>query len=152
MLRSVTAADIAVFYEHQADAEAAAMVGFSSRDRPDHDAHWTRILADQTALARTIVERGQVVGNIVSWTEGGERLVGYWIGREHWGRGYATAALRAFLGLVRDRPLVALVAESNLGSIRVLEKGGFVAMGTEQPARDPIAETRMVLDGGPRHQ
>jgi len=147
-LRPVVAADIGVFFEHQADAGAAQMVGFASRPRPEHDVHWARVLADRTGLARTIVAAGQVVGNIVSWTDGEQRLVGYWIGREHWGRGYATAALQAFLGILTERPLVALVAQSNRGSIRVLEKCGFLAVGTEQHEGDPVVEVRMVL-GGP---
>jgi Acetyltransferase (GNAT) domain len=31
--------------------------------------------------------------------------VSYWIGREFWGRGFATRALAEFLGIVRRRPL-----------------------------------------------
>jgi RimJ/RimL family protein N-acetyltransferase len=45
---------------------------------------------------------------------GGGRLVGYWIGKEHWGKGVAT-----------ECPLHAHVAKHNVGSIRVLEKCGF---------------------------
>ena len=145
MLRPVTAADIPVLYEHQADVSAAAMVGFDSRTRAAHDAHWGRILADETAVARAVVEDDRTVGNVVCWTESGERLVGYWIGREFWGRGHATNALRELLTLVSERPLVALVAETNLGSIRVLERCGFVAVGTEQHEGDPFVEVRMVL-------
>jgi hypothetical protein len=33
-------------------------------------------------IARTIVEDGQVVGNIGSWVADGGRGVGYWIGKE----------------------------------------------------------------------
>ena len=68
---------------------------------------------------------GAVAGNIVSWEHDGERDVGYWIGREHWGEGVATAALGAFLTSSRTRPLFAHVAAHNVGSIRVLEKCGF---------------------------
>jgi RimJ/RimL family protein N-acetyltransferase len=49
-----------------------------------------------------------------------------WIGRDHWGNGYATAALRAFLDVEHRRPLHAHVADHNVGSRRVLEKCGFV--------------------------
>jgi RimJ/RimL family protein N-acetyltransferase len=38
-----------------------------------------------------------IVGWIGSWEVQGERDVGFWIGRDHWGNGYATAALRALL-------------------------------------------------------
>jgi RimJ/RimL family protein N-acetyltransferase len=59
--------------------------------------------------------------------------VSYWIGREFWGRGVATAALAALVAEVKERPLHALVAEHNVGSIRVLEKCGFVL----SPEHDP---------------
>ena len=68
---------------------------------------------------------GVVVGNAVSWTADEGRMVGYWIGKEHWGRGIASAALRLYLDVERHRPLLATVAEHNAGSRRVLEKAGF---------------------------
>lgn len=55
----------------------------------------------------------------------GRREIGYWFGREFWGKGIATEALRAFVSQVTTRPLHAYVAAHNVGSIRVLEKGGF---------------------------
>jgi RimJ/RimL family protein N-acetyltransferase len=66
-----------------------------------------------------------VVGSIASFGSPGEREVTYWMAREHWGKGVATAALRQFLGLERTRPLHARAAKDNRGSIRVLEKCGF---------------------------
>ena len=122
------------------------MVGFASRSRAEHDAHWARILADNTLLALAIVvDTGRLAGHIASWTEAGDRLVGYWIDRERWGQGHATAALRELIELVTERPLVALVAETNHGSTRVLERCGFVAVGTHQHPGDPVVEVRMVL-------
>ncbi|MBP8242640.1 MAG: GNAT family N-acetyltransferase, partial [Thermoflexales bacterium] len=56
----------------------------------------------------------------------GQREVGYWLGREFWGKGIATRALEAFLAIDTTRPLHAFVVHHNLGSIRVLEKCGFV--------------------------
>ena len=66
----------------------------------------------------------------MSWTHDDERDVGYWIGREHWGKGIATAALGALLAELQDRPLFAHVVEHNIGSIRVLEKCGFSNVGS----------------------
>jgi RimJ/RimL family protein N-acetyltransferase len=43
------------------------------------------------------------------------------------GRGIATAALRQFVTDVDDRPLYAHAAKHNTGSVRVLEKCGFIA-------------------------
>ena len=63
---------------------------------------------------------------------GGAGLVGYWIGREFWGKGLATRALQELTGEVTQRPLHAWVATSNVASIRVLEKCGFVRVGSQE--------------------
>lgn len=126
-LRDVEPGDLPIFFEHQLDADATRMAAFPSRDRAAFDAHWaTNILGNPAAITRTIVVDGQVAGNIGSWPQDGARLVGYWIGKEHWGRGIATRTLAAFLHVVIARPLHAHVAKHNVGSIRVLEKCGFV--------------------------
>ena len=134
-LREVEPGDLPLFFEHQRDPVAVEMMAFTPRDRPAFDAHWAKILADETGLIRTIVlssagsadaARGaEVAGNIVSWNSGGKRELGYWIDRAYWGRGVATAALSAFLCLEQMRPLYAGVAKHNAGSLRVLEKCGF---------------------------
>jgi RimJ/RimL family protein N-acetyltransferase len=94
-------------------------------------AHWARILDDEALVAKSVVVDGQVAGNIVSFEQSGERVVGYWIGREFWGKGVATKALSAFLDQVGSRPLYAHVAKHNVASIRVLEKCGFVVSGED---------------------
>jgi RimJ/RimL family protein N-acetyltransferase len=126
VLRDVTEADLDAFYEQQLDPEATAMALFPARDREAFDVHWRRVLADDSLRKRTIVDGGAVAGNIGSWEQEGRRLVGYWLGREFWGRGLATAALAQFVEEVPERPLHAWVVTSNVGSIRVLEKCGFV--------------------------
>ncbi len=117
-------------FEHQMDPEANRMAHFPARDRDSFMAHWAKILADERLLAWTVVHQGEVVGNVVSWTHDDERDVGYWIGREHWGKGIATAALGALLAELQERPLFAHVVEHNIGSIRVLEKCGFSNVGS----------------------
>lgn len=124
-LRPVEPGDLPLFFEHQRDAEAAAMAAFTSRDRAAFDQHWAKILADKTGLIRTVVADGEVAGNVVSWNSHGKRELGYWIDRAYWGRGVATAALSAFLRLEQTRPLYAGVAQHNTASLRVLEKCGF---------------------------
>lgn len=108
--------------------------------------HWTAILADAGVTAQAIEADGSLAGSIVSWTEAGERLVGYWLGREQWGRGIATAALRQFLAAERTRPLHARVAAHNAASLRVLQKAGFAITGeVAGPAKDR-SELRLRLD------
>lgn len=104
------------------------MAIFPARDREAFDAHWRKVLADERNVVRVIDVDGEVAGNIGSWEQDGQRFVGYWLGRDFWGRGLATAAL-AELAAELPRPLHAWVASSNVGSIRVLEKCGFVKVG-----------------------
>ena len=125
VLRDVVEADIPVLFEHQRDPEAVRMAAFPARDREAFTAHWQRILANDELIKKTILFDGQVAGNIGIFGRDGKRLVGYWIGREFWGRGLATSALAELLTEETARPLYAYVATSNLGSIRVLEKCGF---------------------------
>jgi RimJ/RimL family protein N-acetyltransferase len=126
VLRAVVEADLPVFYEHQLDPKATAMAAFPSRDRDTFMAHWARTLANDSALTWTIVCDGEVAGNIGCWEADGRRLVGYWIGREFWGRGLATEALAELAEIVDARPLHAEVVTTNVASIRVLEKCGFI--------------------------
>lgn len=147
MLRGVEPGDIEVFCRQQADPVASEMAAFPVRDRRAHDEHWAKILADPTVVARTMVDGDLVVGNIVSFLADGDRTIGYWIGREHWGRGYATEAVAQYVTEVAERPLHAHVAEHNRGSVRVLEKCGFVVVGEEQHEGDPVKE--VVLRLGP---
>jgi RimJ/RimL family protein N-acetyltransferase len=125
-LRETVDADLGTLFEFQADPEASAMAAFPSRDLPAFLEHQAKIDADPSTISRTIVAGGAVIGSIGSWGVGGERDVGFWIGRDHWGNGYATAALRAYLDIERHRPLYAHVADHNVGSRRVLEKCGFM--------------------------
>ena len=125
-LRDVEASDIEIFYEQQLDPEATTMAAFPARDRESHLAHWNKILKDSSCITRTIVASDQVAGNIGSWVQDEQREIGYWIGKAHWGRGVATSALEQFLQIVEDRPLYAWVARHNYGSLRVLEKCGFL--------------------------
>lgn len=92
-LREVRDDDLDALFAHQADAEAAAMADFPSRDRAAFLEHMARITADPEARYRVIEADGQVVGNIGSFYAHGGREVGYWIDRAHWGRGIASRAL-----------------------------------------------------------
>jgi RimJ/RimL family protein N-acetyltransferase len=94
--------------------------------------HWGKIMADPSLIQKTILFDGQVAGNIVCWEMLGEREVGYWLGKEFWGKGIATEALRQFLGEVKSRPLFAHVAQHNIASKRVLEKCGFIVIGEDK--------------------
>lgn len=132
LLRDVKRGDLPIFFEHQLDPEATRMAGFPARDRRSFMEHWEKILADESVVKKTILFQGEVAGNVVSFLHSGEREVGYWIGREFWGRGVATTALAEFLHLEERRPLYANVARHNAASIKVLENCGFRISG-EKP-------------------
>src|SRR5215475_2990950 len=65
-----------------------------------------------------------------------EIVFGYWIGKPHWGNGYATEAVRAlvdhaFTALGAERVLASVMPE-NRASVRVQEKVGMVYCGVAQ--------------------
>ena len=125
ILREVQESDLEVLYEYQADPVAYTLADYPPKDHDAFMAHWAKILADKTTWNRAIVVNNQVVGHVACFPRDGVQEVGYWIGREYWGRGYASEALAQFLPLVPIRPLYAGLINTNLGSRRVLEKSGF---------------------------
>ncbi|MER7024159.1 MULTISPECIES: GNAT family N-acetyltransferase [Streptomyces] len=63
-----------------------------------------------------------------SWGPAGEIEIGWRLGREHWGKGYATAAARAALADVRAAgvpEVVAMINSRNARSIAVAERLGM---------------------------
>ncbi len=144
-----------MFFEHQRDPIAVAMVAFKSRDRAAFDQHWAKILANETGLIRTVIAtfdvspesqpQEHVAGNIVSWNSDGKREIGYWIDRAYWGRGVATAALSTFLRLEQTRPLYAGVAKHNVASVRVLQKCAFTFLASTDKASDDADDSHVLL-------
>jgi RimJ/RimL family protein N-acetyltransferase len=135
-LREVRDSDLPIFYAQMSDAEGARMAAFTAKDPTDRasfDAHWARIRHDPAVILRTVVgENGEITGHAGAFGPPEEREVTYWIGREYWGRGAATAALRKLLDVEPNRPLHARAAADNVSSIRVLEKCGFVVTGNDR--------------------
>ncbi|MEU2064463.1 GNAT family N-acetyltransferase [Streptomyces sp. NPDC013455] len=127
VLRAVQDGDLPVFFRQMTDPVAVRMAAFGPEDNGDRaafDAWWHRIRASD-AVPRTVLADGRVVGSTAVYGEAGGREVTYWIDRACWGRGVATAALRALLAEVPERPLYARAAADNTASLRVLEKCGF---------------------------
>ena len=134
-LREVLEGDIQVFFEHQLDPGAREMAAFGAddpHDRPAYFERWRRILADDSIAKRTILVAGVVAGHLMAFERAGRPEVGYWLGRDHWGSGVATEALREFLRVHLRRPLLARAAADNVASLRVLEKCGFRRVAVER--------------------
>ncbi len=101
---------------------------------------WIMTLAARAPLGEDFVfvadlEGEGLVGVIGAHGRGGEAFeVGYWFGRQFWGQGLATEALRGFVGQAdKLGPLQSGHFIDNPASGRVLEKGGFAYTGdTEQ--------------------
>ena len=148
MLRNVLESDLPIFFEHQRDPEATALAVFPSREWDAFISHWRHnVLGNPANTARTILVDDQVAGYVSSWDGDGKRLIAYWIGREHWGRGLARLALDEFLRThEHHRPIHAYVARSNTRSMRVLEKCGFRRI---DEAAEGAAEVLFRFDDAP---
>src|SRR5689334_570242 len=149
-LRPVTEVDLPILFEHQRDPEAALMAVFPPRDSDAFLAHWRRIIADPSKLALAITDEETVLGYVASFDADDARLLGYWIGREYWGRGIGRSAVALFLETETTRPLYAHVARTNVASVRILEHCDFKAVGSTTAAAptggDEIGEIVFRLD------
>ena len=150
-LRETTPDDVPRMYHIQLDAESNSLAGVRPRSEAAFNEWWDKILSgDGEVKPRVIVIDDDVVGAISSFPAHGQVHVGYWIAREHWGKGIASRALELFLLDERRRPLHACAACHNPASIRVLEKNGFRVTGRrmgEETERYVACEvTDFVLD------
>lgn len=151
-LREVRDSDLNTFWDHLSDPAAQHVAAFTGKyhyDRGHFDDHWARIRAAPDVVMRTVLADGEVAGHVAVYGPEDGREVTYWIGREHWGRGIATAALAALIEIVGTRPVYAHAVADNTGSIRVLEKCGFVITGHDrgfaQARESEIGEVLLTL-------
>src|SRR5262245_14929465 len=86
-LRDVRDDDLPLFFEFQLDPEAQRMAAFPGRDRDGFMTHWAKARADSTVMLKAVIYDGRVAGSIVSWEVAGQRQIGYWLGKEYWGKG-----------------------------------------------------------------
>jgi RimJ/RimL family protein N-acetyltransferase len=129
LLRPTIESDLPILFQQQLDPEAVAMSAYPAKDRGEFMRHWEGILKNKNVIARTILFKEKIAGHVLCWKEGKyEQRIGYWISKEFWRRGIASAAVNELLTLVKIRPLYAEVANHNIGSRRVLEKNGFALL------------------------
>jgi RimJ/RimL family protein N-acetyltransferase len=152
-LRPVQDRDLDALFEQMRDPESVRMAAFTPEDPSDRsafDAHQVRVRTSPDITHRAVICDGQLVGSIASFTVDGQTEITYWIDRAAWGQGIATRAVALLLDLVPDRPLYARAASDNAGSLRVLHKSGFAAVGTEisfaTARNEEIEETILRLD------
>ena len=148
-LRPFTAADAAEVRRQAGDARVAAMASAIPHPYPEgaaeawiashgplwqarREAHFALVLRaaadgpEDSAAPQTLVGAIALLG--IDWHDAGAEI-GYWVGVEHWGRGYASEAARRLvahahedLGLTR---IVGRCRAGNPASARVLEKAGL---------------------------
>ena len=136
LLRPFRLEDVAIVHRIYSDPEVMRYVAAG----PLADiGHTRRLIADYTDHQRrhgfsfwAVIEResGALIGDAGLYrTMAGELELGYTLGAEWWGRGYATEAAGAWLRFafeeLRAQEVVALAEPANTGSLHVLEKLGM---------------------------
>jgi ribosomal-protein-alanine N-acetyltransferase len=136
-LREFVASDFEAVYAYSSDARVTKYLFFGPRDADGTADYLEGLLASQRELPRTRFElaveetaSGRVIGACdLSLIERNVVDLGYMLGLDDWGKGYATEislALidAAFEGLRAER-IISTVDVNNQASIRVLEKIGM---------------------------
>ena len=134
-LRPTEIADLDILFLFQTDKEGGYLAAFMSNDPTDKSAYitkYTKLLADPTINNQTILLDNTIVGSVAKFVMEGDPEVTYWIDRKYWGQGIATKALSRLLTIETIRPIFGRVAFDNFGSQKVLEKCGFVKIGTDR--------------------
>ena len=143
-LRDLTDSDAEALHQIYGDATTMRYIGATGRPAPDLDATRRTLAAlqrhgEEHGFSLWAVEErpgGEVVGVAGLLLEDGhgpEIEAAYLFRRDRWGRGYATEALRAVLGVAESLELervIALAYPENDASRRVMEKAGMVPNGT----------------------
>ena len=106
-----------------------------------------RKAADRDRLLQIETQDGELIGAVgASFEDGLFPEIGYWIGRDQWGRGYATEAALAIRDWARRtfdcRALIAGHFADDAASGRVLVKCGFLYTGEVQAALFACARRR----------
>ena len=133
-LRPTEESDLVFLFRFQLDEEATYLAAFMPKDHTDQEAYikkYTNFLHDPAINMQTILVDETIAGSISTFPIEGDTEITYWLNRDLWGKGIATTALERFLSLENTRPVFGRVAFDNLGSQRVLEKCGFIKIGTD---------------------
>jgi len=88
-----------------------------------------------------LIENGVLIGmiDVVGYSEGNP-VVGYCLSRKYWNQGYMSEAFSSFIELLFDighRTIFIEAVKENTGSIRIIEKHGFVFLGCKEFALSP---------------
>ncbi|MFT3822891.1 MAG: GNAT family N-acetyltransferase [Chitinophagaceae bacterium] len=135
ILRRTEVADLDKLFQFQLDQEAGYLAAFMPKDPTDKSAYlakYTKLLSEPTVNNQTIIVNNVIAGSVAKFEMDGNAEITYWIDRNFWGQGIATKALQGLLAIEVARPVFGRVAFDNIGSQRVLEKCGFIKIGTDK--------------------
>ena len=135
MLRKTALSDLEFFFIFQLDQDANYLAAFTAKDPRDKTAYlqkYTKLVNDPTINMQTIIVDNNIVGSVSKFEMEGDAEITYWIDKKYWGRGVATKALKELLKNEPARPIFGRVAFDNFGSQKVLEKCGFVRIGSDK--------------------
>jgi [ribosomal protein S5]-alanine N-acetyltransferase len=134
-LRPTEVSDLDTLFEFQTDKEGGYLAAFMPEDptnKPAYISKYTKLLNNPTVNNQTILLNNIIAGSIAKFVMEGDAEITYWIDRRFWGLGIATNALKALLAIETARPIFARVAFDNFSSQKVLEKCGFVKIGSDK--------------------
>ena len=138
MLRRPTLADVKAIARLANDRRIAE----NTRRLPhpysqDHAIEFVRAIANNKRETVFLIENNFVpIGMVgVDWRHPDAPELGYWLGVEHWGRGFATEAARAVIDFAFEEfdveQLISGARVANPASRNILEKCGFQWSGVE---------------------
>jgi RimJ/RimL family protein N-acetyltransferase len=136
-LREFVQTDFDAVYAYSSDSRVTRYLFFGPRDQDDTAEYLEGLLASQRERPRNRFElaveeiaSGKVIGACdLSFIERSVVDLGYMLGIEHWGKGYATEIALALIDAaffdLRAERVISTVDVNNSASIRVLEKIGM---------------------------
>lgn len=135
-LRDRTEETVRVYFNMTRDEEIQSLCPQKAKTEDEAVADFYETLSDNAkSYGRTIYIDGEYIGDIwcycIDRDENPNAMVSYCIfKKEYWGRGIGSIALEMFLKEVTEKlqlkSIGAFTYANNIGSIRVLEKNGFV--------------------------
>jgi ribosomal-protein-alanine N-acetyltransferase len=150
LLRRFSEDDAQEVFELAKDPDVGPRAGWNPHENIEETLTVLRnIIMPSDAFAITLKDSGKVIGDIAIEedryrpdADSGE--LGYWLGKEYWGKGYMTEAARAVIDYAFGEKGLSMLgictSPVNSRSQRVIEKCGFVYEGT-------IRRTYKIYDG-----
>ena len=134
-IKRLSALDKAQLIELIGDLRVSEMLSNVPYPYTDEDAQYWMGIVHSSKFNLNIFRDGLLIGGVGLIPKGDDCCeLGYWLGFEYWGKGYATEACNGLLGYAGAekcfRQFRANVYEGNTASSKVLEKVGFKQIGT----------------------